>query len=304
MIVLLQSRRKMKIQEIANELGVSQKQVRNYRNNLYEAGIYIESEQGPYGGYKLLNNNNLLGLNLSVDEISVIDIVLEQLKYNDYMYTKEFQYIVDKIKAVTNIKNDSSKNMNYFIKEAKASLEEDKQKIKDINIAVITRKKVYMKYYSLNSGLNERIIHPYGLYQYKGDMYLAAYCEKRKNIIDFKICRIKEYHVLDTKFKIQNNFSWKEYMKNCIGIYKDREEIELELKIKYPLSYIVSEKIWVDNQEIIENEDKSIIFKAKMRGITEIKSWILSMGSSVEVIKPKSLRDEIKEEVKEIQEIY
>lgn len=296
----------MKIQELADEIEVSQKQIRNYRQDLEQEGIYIESEPGPYGGYKLLSNNNLLGLNLSIDEISVLDIVLRHLEYNKYIYIQEFKYIVDKIRATTNMKKSLDNSMDYFVKEAKESLsmQENKQKIKDINVAVITRKKLKIKYYSLTSGLKDRVIHPYGLYQYKGDMYLAAYCENRKKVIDFKVCRIKEYEICDVKFKIQSNFSWKSYMNNCIGIYKDNQEIELKLRIKYPISYIVAEKIWVDNQEIIETEDKSIIFKAKMRGLTEIKSWILSMGTNVEVLEPQSLRDEIKQEIEKIQKIY
>lgn len=92
-------------------------------------------------------------------------------------------------------------------------------------------------------------------------------------------------------------------MQDCFGIFKD-EEMELKLKIKYPMSQIIKEKIWSDNQEIIDMDNKSIIFKAKLRGITEIKSWILSMGQSVEVLEPKSLRENIENEIEEIIKIY
>ena len=47
------------------------------------------------------------------------------------------------------------------------------------------------------------------------------------------------------------------------------------------MAQIVKEKVWVKNQIITENRDEnSILFQAKMKGKVEIKSWILSMGSS------------------------
>lgn len=305
--ILLQSRGKMKIKELAEELEVSEKQIRNYRQDLEMGGIFIDSEHGPYGGYTLLTNGDLLGLSLNLDELSTLEMATNHLKYNNYIYSREIVEVLDKIKAVTNMKNNAKGNMSYFIKESSAIIqnEVEKKKIKDINAVVITRNRLKIEYFSLRSGnLSERIVHPYGLYQYKGDMYLAAFCENRNNVMDFKVCRIKKYEILKDKFQIQQGFSWKSYMKNCIGVYKDKE-IQIKLKIQYPISYIIAEKIWVDNQKITENiEDRSIVFEAKMRGFTEIKSWVLSMGSSVEVIKPELLKEEIKNEIEKLKNLY
>jgi predicted DNA-binding transcriptional regulator YafY len=68
------------------------------------------------------------------------------------------------------------------------------------------------------------------------------------------------------------------------------------LKIRHPMSQIIKEKIWSENQVIKEiSEDKSIIFEAKLQGEVEIISWILSMGTDVEVIEPIELKNKIKE---------
>lgn len=93
-------------------------------------------------------------------------------------------------------------------------------------------------------------------------------------------------------------------MSNNFGIYQD-EEIELKLLIRYPMAQIVKEKVWVSNQIISESEEKdSILFKAKMKGKIEIKSWILSMGRDVEVLEPEFLRDEIKKELEGMMKNY
>jgi predicted DNA-binding transcriptional regulator YafY len=70
------------------------------------------------------------------------------------------------------------------------------------------------------------------------------------------------------------------------------------------MSYIVSEKIWVENQKIIWNDDESIIFEAIMSGKTEIVSWILSMGSNAKVLGPGELKKTIKEEIDKIIKYY
>jgi len=41
-----------------------------------------------------------------------------------------------------------------------------------------------------------------------------------------------------------------------------------------------------------------------MKGKVEIKSWILSMGSSVEVLEPETLRNELKKELEEMMKNY
>jgi len=72
----------------------------------------------------------------------------------------------------------------------------------------------------------------------------------------------------------------------------------VELKIDFPMSIKVSERIWVEDQEITFNEDNSIIFKAKMTGLDDLVNWVLGLGSSVEVIKPEELKQRVKDETR------
>ncbi len=71
------------------------------------------------------------------------------------------------------------------------------------------------------------------------------------------------------------------------------------------MSIIVSERIWSEDQKITFNQkDNSILFEATMSGLPEIKTWILSMGSYAEIIQPKGLYEEIKNEVKKLKNLY
>ena len=53
LLQILQSKRKYSIKELAQKLEVSPRMIRQYKEELEYAGIYIETIYGPYGGYVL-----------------------------------------------------------------------------------------------------------------------------------------------------------------------------------------------------------------------------------------------------------
>lgn len=295
MLILLKSRGKMKIKELAYELEVSEREVRRYKQDLEMAQIYIKSIPGKYGGYVYENKDYLLSGDLNKEEFNILLTAVDQLQQINAIYCKDCRLLFDKINALKNMseRNSNLQYTQYFIKsiKSKSNYPKDKKLWMDLTSAILTRNKINIKYEGLNSKLSNRIIRPYAIFQYKGDLYCVGYCELRKSIRQFKIYRIQEYEILKEKFKKDKEFNIEKYMENCFGIYKD-DEINLVLKIKYPMAKIIKEKIWVENQRILEKGDY-IIFNAKMKGKTEIKSWILSMGSSIEVIKPLNFRQEI-----------
>jgi len=114
------------------------------------------------------------------------------------------------------------------------------------------------------------------------------------------LLRIKKLEVLEEEFKRPEGFSLDDYFKGCIGLIKDEKRFKVRLKIDPPTSTKVSERIWVEGQKVSFNEDGSIIFEAKMTGVVDIVNWVLGLGSKVEVLEPKELREKVKEEARRI----
>ena len=211
MIILLKSRGKMKCKDIAEELEVDERQVRKYKQDLELAGVNIISVTGIDGGYSIDGYDYLLNLNISEEDLAVLNLASLQLKSMDFSYYKEFDLLTDKINTAN--KSNSKSCTQYFEKSARENIDvRDKKKTLDINYAIITRRKVDIEYFSLSSGLSTRIIHPYAIVSYKSSLYIIAFCEKRNEIRDFKISRIKKYEVLDSKFEMNKNFSLKGYI--------------------------------------------------------------------------------------------
>lgn len=305
MVMLLQNNGKMKIDEIARELEVSNRQVQEYKSELEQAGIFINSQSGKYGGYSIAPGSRYLSIPVREMDLSILDRVSDFLTKSNNMYSKEYKNSINRIKSNFKSREYIDEKVKYFYIYPGSSINQEKEVrlCEQISDAYSMKKKVEIGYKSIKSGVSERILHPYGIYNYEGDTYLIAYCEKRKEVRDFKVCRISKMEILDDDYIIDKEFDIHEYTKNSIGNFKG-EELEIRLIIREPFATIVSEKRWSSKQSIKELEDGSIDFKARMMGYEQIKSWILGMGPSVTVVSPQKLVDDIKEDIKKMMNTY
>lgn len=305
MYMILQGRSMVKADEIAEILEVTPRMVNEYKNDLEKAGIYIGSKRGRNGGYYLENTFSLKGLAITDDEIEALKMANEIIRSGNYPYSIEFETLSGKI---FNAKKDF-KYPSYYSKPIFKHMEMKEKEKKiwiDVNKAIIGKKKIKMNYGSLGQNerkIKSRTVHPHGTFDYEGGMYFYGYCEFRKEVRFFKLSRIDDYDILDERFTINNKYDIKEIINKSFGIY-DSELINLKLKIYYPMSQIVKEKQYSINQEIEEIDDRTIYFKAKMKGYVEIKSWVMSMGSLVEVIEPVRLKEDILDEMQKLIDLY
>ena len=305
MVMLLQNHGKMKIEEIARELEVSNRQVQEYKSELEQAGIFINSQSGKYGGYSIAPGSRYLSIPVRDMDLSILDRVSDFLTKSNNMYSDEYKNSINRIKSNFKKREYIDEQVKYFYIYPGSSVNKEKEikLCEQISDAYSMKKKIGIGYKSIKSGESERVLHPYGIYNYEGDTYLIAYCENRKEVRDFKLCRISKLNIMDEKYKIDKDFDIHEYTKNSIGNFKG-EEIEIHLIIREPFATIVSEKRWSSKQSIKELSDGSIEFRARMMGYEQMKSWILGMGPNVTVLEPKKLVDDIKEDIKKMMNTY
>lgn len=200
MIKILKDEKIYNMKDIAEKIEISPRMVKQYKNELEQAGIYIESKRGINGGYSLNKELNNIDIGLTYQEL----IKLKEIEqyFND---DQDFKKIIGKIieSYEKNINESDLKKINKIQELGKINL-------KDIYLSLrkaINRKnKVKIKYYSNDSGLNDRVIHPAEMFYYLEEWYVAAFCEKRNAIRLFKLNDIQEYEILDDKYE---NFEFK-----------------------------------------------------------------------------------------------
>lgn len=200
MIKILKDEKIHNMKYIAEKIEISPRMVKQYKNELEQAGIYIESKRGINGGYSLNKELNNIDIGLTYQEL----IKLKEIEqyFND---DQDFKKIIGKIIE------SYEKNINEAdLKKINRIQELGKSNLKDIYLslrkAINKKNKVKIKYYSNDSGLNDRVIHPAEMFYYLEEWYVAAFCEKRNAIRLFKLNDIQEYEILDDKYE---NFEFK-----------------------------------------------------------------------------------------------
>lgn len=303
LLILLKSKKRMKTKELADNLGVSERMIRKYMDDLAEANVNVESIPGPTGGYELIGYDYLLNLDLSSEEAISLQIATTYLKESTNFDLKyQLESLNDKIKVINERCNQlEDYSDNIVVKPKSVNLNQEIKFELVVQSACISKKKMRIKYNSVSSSETDRIIHPYGLITRNNLKYLIAYCENRKKELTFKLMRITQVEILNEKFDLPVSFSIKDFMKNHLGLFHD-ENYELKLLIKKPFSQSVSEGLYAENQEIKWIDKETIIFKGQMSGKADIIRWILSMRTSVTVLEPEDLKEEIKEELKKMLE--
>jgi len=185
MLQYLENGRKYSIKELAQELEVSERMIRSYKEDLEKAGIYIDTIMGPYGGYVLNQSIRIPSRKFSIDDYKF----LSNLKVNKEDQEK-LDIIADKVHGVY----FDSKNENI-------ELGEDTKKYYNLlNRAIKEHRKVKINYYSYTHGNQDRTIRPYDMFLYNSGWGCAAYCELRKDLRHFELKRINNIELLEEKF--------------------------------------------------------------------------------------------------------
>lgn len=194
MVKILEDCKIHTIQDLADELEVSTRMIRIYKQELEQAGIYIQGKQGINGGYILDNMKSTIDIGLTGEEI----YQLKNMKKNELD-----EAIINKIiKAY--ITNEHRKDNT----KSKQLMPEYTEIYKDFRLAINNRNKIFIEFKSVNSGKTKRIIHPAELFTYLNNWYVAAFCELRNEIRLFKLNDIISYKILDKKYEEVNLKIW------------------------------------------------------------------------------------------------
>lgn len=292
MMFMLKSGRVIKKKELAEKLGVNEKQVLRYKNALDEV-FNILSVPGPSGGYKLEDTYFPFKEVLSEEEIMSLKFILKRMDFGDEEEEK-YNNILDKINF--SILNSENEYKGEIIPYSRRN--GDINKLKEIEMkiyeAILEKKKIIIDYVNNQNKASSREVLPYKHFIYRGEPYLIAYCLKRNEIRFFKFIRIN--NCIITSFTFERTIDIEKEIKDMkekkIGIFCG-EEYDLELEISPPMANSVRERIWVDDQEIIDLQDGKILFRAKMGGGHSVISWILTMKEFVKINKPEKLKKDV-----------
>lgn len=183
MIDLLNTGNIYSIKELSQKIGVTERMIRYYKEEICNNGIFVESFKGPNGGYFMIDKiKNYTCINKY--DIQLLENINNILKKNNFRYIKKYENFLDKIKKMNSIYDEKSK----FIFNININNPETIQRT--IINAIEKEEKIEIVYDDIDGGKTKRNIFPLYIFKYQGDYYVTAYCELRNDIRHFEINRI------------------------------------------------------------------------------------------------------------------
>lgn len=168
------------------------------------------------------------------------------------------------------------------------------------------KKSVLMTYYTASrDAISERKLDPYLLHVYRGtNLYLIGYCHKRLEFRWFRVDRIKKLEVLPEHFVPDPEFNAKEYIVNVFQHEVGDKQLDVEIWFDSKTAPYIRERRWHYSQVIEEHSDSSLTLKMCVRGINDLKRWVMWYGKGAVVKEPSELVALVKAEIQEMSQHY
>lgn len=289
--MLMSKRKKVKRSELASRAGVTVRTVSRAIDTLTLAGVPVYSESGPDGGYYIPDDYVITSAVFSQKEKSrIINCInAAQHNFNDGVCSD----VLDKLNGLT------SQSEEYLIKSDTLIIDASgwnepmhaSNKISVLSKAIDNLNTVKLKYVDRYESSTERLFDPYCLVLKSGMWYVYGWCHSRCDFRLFKIARIEDLIVTDTIFKKLPSNVYEKLRGNF-----DREDF-IKFSIEFTSLILPEIEEWLGT-DCIRDIGRCYTATAEMFGGNQLVSKLLSFGSSLKVISPQSLREEVEIECK------
>lgn len=288
---------------MAAEYEVSAKSILrdiDYLKHQCEAPIEYNSSKRGY--YYSEETYTMPAINISASDLFAIAIAQKALEhYEDTpIYSKlvnVFKRIEESLPGQVSVHPEWIDNRISIIQHQRTAIHT--QIWSTIAGAMQQNRTISMVYHKpLGKTGKRRQVDPYHLVSYQGEWYLIGHCHLRERILTFAVSRIESASTTNTTFRIPPNFDYQQHSASGFGIFSGSTRHQIVISFDAAHAPYIQERQWHPSQEIVIHKDGSLTLTMTTSHLFDVKQWILSWGAGAEVIQPKELRDEIRDELK------
>jgi predicted DNA-binding transcriptional regulator YafY len=306
-ILMLQRRGTLKANELAEELGVSERTVHRYMGMLDELGIPIYSERGPYGGFSLVRGYKLPPLIFTPEEATALYLGAELVR--DIWGASYFDAAVAATAKLDNVLPDA---LLQEVRQAQRGLlvtgwlRRDYGPwapiLDDLRRAVARRRRTVLSYRSFHRETTRRTVDPYALALQWGNWYLVAHCHLRDDLRTFRVDRIQEVELESETFDVPASFSAREYLMQMV---QERPATYYRVVVRFEpeVAHIVRER-HEEWQDLTEQGDGSVILAFDASDLAWPCRWVLTYQDRATVIGPPELAAMVRDAAQSIAARY
>lgn len=305
MLQILNSGRVYKASELADLLETNPRNIIEYKKELEEAGYYIISIPGKFGGYQLDKTNIIPSLKFTEEEKKAISDGAGYLEArNDFLLKKDFQTAMSKI--YSSMRYNEPQVAPLVLDRFPLSMQNKEivDRYNALEKCILRQLKIKLQYLSLKNEMTDRIFHPYRLFMYNNAWYVIGFDEKTGEIRYFKLNRIKNFEIRsEQKFRRLLTYNESDYFDEY-GMKQNGEWYPIKLQLFDQYAMLVKERVYGKNQAVEALEDGSSILACEMQNKENIKVFVLGFGEHCKVLEPEWLREEIKKTIRTLKGMY
>lgn len=273
---------------------------RNIRVLIEKLDIDIETFKENRQGYFLRTKDF---------EFSEIKMMIDLLHYSKFMEKAFSDEIAEKLKGLLSKYEQETINeterIEVYSKNIKTINKDVLNNIEVLSNSIKSKTKVEFEYYRYD--INKKLklektkrVSPYAILCENEFYYLIAYNEKFNELSYFRLDRIKNIKTTEIE-SIKTKQSIKDFVQSSVYMFGGEKQ-KIELKCDMIILDAVIEKFGIDT-EIKKIDDN--YFKARLNVCpTGLKMWVMQYLNYVEILEPLSMREELKNNLKEILKKY
>lgn len=235
----------------------------------------------------------------------------------DAVLSARFITLNEKVKMIDQLKQLTSDYIAetlpepiYYNQTVNIDYEMIKYNIDHIHRSIAEQKVLDFKYGSFNVDKQfvyrkegqSYIVAPYDLIWQDNYYYLIGYSYEHKEIRHYRVDRMREIMLTKESFKKDTQFDIQTYTKKLVNMFSGEDETVM-IRFHNEAVNIVIDYFGQD-VHLEKESDEYFIMKHRTKVSEGLLSWILSRGSSAEVLEPKHLVEKIKERLVDMNNIY
>ena len=298
-LFILLSRSKVSAKYLADRFGISIRSVYRYIDEL-SLIVPIYNTRGRNGGYSISETYKIPASFFTVEESEILTGILFGI--TDELNSQALTKILEKIKSISKKgERQTSINFENLIIDGGpwGDVEGYKELITFFEECIEKLEIVHIGYRDRDGNLTERDFEPHALMLKQGLWYVYGYCLVRNEFRLFKVGRIEKAN------KISKNFTRRsiENLRATVNKWYDSLQTEtVDLIISDKVKEEVEEWLGVDKIKVFKDQTIHATFNMPVN--KELIGKILSFGSEVKVVSPKSLEAQVKSAIKDLNKLY
>ncbi|WP_233505469.1 YafY family protein [Rhodohalobacter sp. SW132] len=290
-LMLQESKRRLTVDELAEEFGVTRRTIFRDFNVLSEINVPVTWDK--YSGYGVMEGYKVPPLMFTSKELATIMVGLNFVKSQvDSSMVEDARGVELKIKNT--IPNELKSFMESLSKHTVVDpfLHFGAEKTDGgnwylISSAISQKKKISFRYTAKSDGnKTDREIEPYLLVFYRDHWNVIGFSKKREAIRNFVLDRMENVKILDEEFTASEEINAEALI---FGSNEMGHEIEVHVQESADRAFTANLPTKIIKKSAVKNKIIKVSFR--FENLDYINEWLLQFGDKIKILSPKKLID-------------